>query len=191
MQHSHFVGRFEVELKFRLTSRTDFLACLAQQEHHIRFIDNIEHDVYFDDAQRELATANKSLCIRRITPADINLWIVKGPGESECQAVDISDYAKAQEMLKGMGFEPVLSYRKRRSIYFIDAYHLTLDNIAGLGDFAEFAIMTSDETKLADYRHALWALARKFNLGEAQLINQSYLSMMLALQLEQVSQHCN
>ncbi len=61
-----------------------------------------------------------------------------------------------------------------RSIYFVGPFHVTLDHLAGLGDFAELAIMTDDETLLPDYRQQLLSLAARLGLNPERLESRSY-----------------
>ena len=63
---------------------------------------------------------------------------------------------------------------KRRSIYFVGPFHVTLDHLDGLGDFAELAIMTDDETLLPSYRQQLQDLATRLGLSSRQLETRSY-----------------
>lgn len=76
-----------------------------------------------------------------------------------------------------MGYEVVLKATKIRSIYFVGEFHITVDSLEGLGDFAEFAIMTDDESKLSSYKAELEALASKFGLDDSALQTQSYKQM--------------
>ena len=77
-------------------------------------------------------------------------------------------------MLKTMGYEIILTMNKVRSIYFIGQYHVTLDYLKGIGHFAEFAIMTDEESMLANYRVELEKLSCQFGLSEADLEHRSY-----------------
>ncbi len=72
------------------------------------------------------------------------------------------------------GTKLVLKAEKTRSIYFIGEFHITVDSLAGIGDFAEFAIMTDDESMLGSYKIELEALAKKFGLTRAALQTKSY-----------------
>lgn len=174
MSQGHFEGKYEVELKYRLPSKANFMATLAQLEHEVMLVDNTEQDHYFDLKDRALDRDNKSVCIRRMMPSGIQLWIVKGPEKDRCEAVNISDSAKAESMLTTMGYECVLRMNKTRSIYFLGEFHITVDQLDGVGDFAEFAIMTHDESRLDDYQQQLIQLARQFGLTAQHLEHRSY-----------------
>lgn len=172
--NAHFNGKFEVELKYRLTDRDTFWARLHAKSPEVMLEDNLEHDCYFDSPSASLKSENKSLCIREMQPSGIMLWIVKGPEKDRCEAVNISDVAKAKSMLGTLGYQCVLEINKRRSVYFLGKFHLTLDSLEGLGDFAELAIMTDDEAMLPVYELQLLALAAELGLNESQREFLSY-----------------
>lgn len=77
-------------------------------------------------------------------------------------------------MVRTLGYQPVLTIDKRRSIYFLGAFHVTVDHLAGVGDFAELAIMTDDETALPAYRAQLLALASRLGLAPEMRETRSY-----------------
>lgn len=174
MSQAHFQGRFEVEYKYRLADRAAFCAALAAIAPQVMVVDNRERDRYFDTPEHTLAAQGKSLVIRAMQPSGIRLWIVKGPEPDRCEAVNITDADKAVSMLHSLGYRQVLNIEKRRSIYFVGPFHVTLDHLEGLGDFAELAIMTDDEAALPGYRQQLQALAARLGLSPAQLENRSY-----------------
>ncbi|MGI2066847.1 class IV adenylate cyclase [Shewanella sp. MF08487] len=172
--NAHFSGKFEVELKYRLVDRDTFFAVLQTRNPEVMLEDNLEHDCYFDLASHSLISGYKSLCIREMQPSGIMLWIVKGPEKDRCEAVNITDATKAKSMLHTLGYECVLEIKKRRSIYFLGKFHLTLDYLDGLGDFAELAIMTDDEALLPEFEAQLLQLATDLGLCEAQRELLSY-----------------
>ncbi|MFV0595266.1 class IV adenylate cyclase [Shewanella sp.] len=180
--NAHFNGKFEVELKYRLTDREAFWARLSAKSLEVMLEDNLEHDCYFDSPIASLAAEHKSLCIREMQPSGIMLWIVKGPEKDRCEAVNITDANKAKSMLRTLGYQCVLEIKKRRSVYFLGEFHLTLDWLEGLGDFAELAIMTNDEAKLPIYEAQLLALAAELGLEESQRELLSYRQLQMAIQ---------
>ena len=173
----HFEGKFEVELKYRLKSKSQFLTILNSMTYEVMLEDNLESDCYFDTPEQVLLAENKSLCIREMEPSGIKLWIVKGPEVDRCEATNITDANKAKSMLNTMGYHVVLAMKKTRSIYFVGKFHITVDNLNGLGDFAEFAIMTDDVSLLESYRSELIILASKFGLSSTDLEHRSYRKM--------------
>ncbi|WP_323968917.1 class IV adenylate cyclase [Aeromonas veronii] len=174
MSQAHFQGRFEVEFKYQLTDRPAFLKALLALNPEIMLDDNLERDRYFDTPDDALAQAGKSLAIRTMQPSGIQLWIVKGPEKDRCEAVTINDADKAVSMLLTMNYRQILVITKRRSIYFIGPFHVTLDHLAEIGDFAELAIMTDDEERLPAFRQQLLALADQLGLSPDAQEPRSY-----------------
>ncbi|EGR0366731.1 class IV adenylate cyclase [Vibrio cholerae] len=180
MSSEHFKGRYEVELKYRLTSKYQFLETLKCMPHEVMLEDNTESDSYFDTPDKTLQRQNKSLCIRTMEPSGIKLWIVKGPEADRCEATNINDADNALSMLQTMGYGIVQKISKTRSIYFLGQFHVTVDSLARIGDFAEFAIMTDDDSRLSDYRSELEQLASEFGLSESDLETRSYKEIFAA-----------
>ncbi|MFM1688373.1 class IV adenylate cyclase [Aeromonas salmonicida] len=174
MSQDHFQGRYEVEFKYRQDDRPAFISTLKTLDPEVMLENNLEQDSYFDTPEPTLATEGKSLVIRTMQPSGIKLWIVKGPERDRCEAVNITDADKAASMLQTLGYQQVLAISKRRSIYFVGPFHVTLDHLDGLGDFAELAIMTDDETLLPSYRQQLQDLATRLGLSSRQLETRSY-----------------
>lgn len=173
MSDEHFKGQYEVELKYRLSNKARFLSILNSIEHEVMLQDNLESDCYFD-YQGTLLAQGKSICIREMEPSGIKLWIVKGPEADRCEATRITDADSAKSMLKTMGYDVTLTLQKTRSIYFVGKFHITVDNLPGLGDFAEFAIMTDDAAQLEGYRQQLMDLAARFGLTATDIEHRSY-----------------
>lgn len=170
----HFQGKFEVELKYRVKSKDDFLKILNSIKHDVMLHENVEFDCYFDTPEQQLLSENKSLCIREMQPSGIKLWIVKGPEADRCEAINIPDTNKAKSMLTTMGYIIISQVYKIRSIYFVGKFHITLDNLEGLGYFAEFAIMTDDNSLLEIYKSELMDLAAQFGLSSNDVEHKSY-----------------
>ncbi|OED74581.1 adenylate cyclase [Vibrio splendidus ZS-139] len=146
MTNDHFKGKYEVELKYRLSSKSEFLKTLNLIPHEVMLQDNLECDWYFDSPDR-------------------------------CEATNITDATNAKSMLENLGYEVILKAQKTRSIYFVGEFHITVDSLAGIGDFAEFAIMTNDESKLSAYKDELELLASQFGLSQSALQTKSYKQM--------------
>ncbi len=174
MSQTHFVGKYEVEFKYRIQSKSQFLSVLDTINHEVMLEDNHEQDWYFDTPDKTLEKQNKNVSIRKMSPSGIKLWIVKGPETDRCEATDITKADNAKSMLRTMGYEVCLTMSKTRSIYFVDEFHITVDHLEGIGHFAEFAIMTDDEHMLEGYRTALKGLALRFGLNDDDLELRSY-----------------
>lgn len=170
----HFRGKYEAELKFRISDPEPVQARLEALQAQPYLLDNHEVDHYFESPSATLGPQRISMCLREMQPSGIRLWIVKGPGESQCEAVNISDCAKAAVMLETLGFHPYFRMEKERSIYFCRQFHITLDHLPGLGHFTEVAIMTDDAGQLPELYQQLTLFARELGLRDQSLEKRSY-----------------
>jgi len=177
----HFDGIFEVEFKYRLDSKNNFLAALMKLKPEVRLENNHEIDWFYDYPDHTLTTQTKSISIREMQPSGIKLWIVKGPEKARCEAVNITDVVRAKSMLETMGLVHTMTLTKIRSMYFLNEFHVTLDYLEGLGHFAEFAIMTHNESELKYYECELKKLASQCQLYDNDIEHRSYKQMMTNL----------
>lgn len=174
----HFAGRFEVERKYAVddlaTLRKRILAMGA-----VPFtLGNHETDLFYDAVDARLAADGRQQVLRHMQPSGRVLWMVKGPGPDECVAMDLADFAKARLMLEALGYRETGRLEKQRDIYFLGAFHLTLDRLPTLGAFVEIAVMSDDETALAGWRREIDALAGRLELPAASLQSRSYREML-------------
>ncbi|CNL05883.1 class IV adenylate cyclase [Yersinia alsatica] len=174
----HFVGKYEVELKFHVSNIAQLHAQLALHQATAFTINNHEKDIYLEANCGDLAAKQISMVLREMHPSGIRLWIVKGPGTERCEASKIEDIGKVQSMLATLGYLPAFILEKQRSIYFVGKFHVTIDSLVGLGDFAEIAIMTDDATILDNLKTECWDLANKLGLLPAQQESRSYRQLL-------------
>ncbi|WP_193014455.1 MULTISPECIES: class IV adenylate cyclase [Gammaproteobacteria] len=176
---NHFQGKFEAELKYHLQKPQDFIKALQGAGATLFASENQETDWYMEPISTQFPVLTISLCIRRMSPSGINLLIVKGPDLSQCEAVRIEDAEKTVSMFTTLGYHCILNYTKSREIYFLNEFHITIDKLDKLGSFAEFAIMTDDQSKLPLYTEQLKNLALQFGFNERDLEKNSYKTLMV------------
>ncbi|EOI2317327.1 class IV adenylate cyclase [Proteus mirabilis] len=176
----HFQGKFEAELKYHLKRPQDFIDALQLAGATLFISKNDETDCYLEHPNTPFPAPSISLCVRKMIPSGINLLIVKGPEQAQCEAVKIEDAEKTVSMFKTLGYHCILNYTKSRQIYFLEQFHITIDKLDNLGYFAEFAIMTDDESKLADYKLQLHNLAYQFGFNDSEQEHHNYKTMLLS-----------
>ncbi|AHM73091.1 class IV adenylate cyclase [Yersinia hibernica] len=174
----HFVGKYEVELKFRVPQMTQLRKQLVIHKATTFTADNHEKDIYLEANSGDLAAQRISMVLREMNPSGIRLWIVKGPGSERCEATNIEDIGKVQSMLSTLGYQPAFTLEKQRSIYFVGKFHVTVDSLVGLGDFAEIAIMTDDVTALDNLKVECRDLADRLGLLAEQQETRSYRQLL-------------
>ncbi len=175
---NHFKGRFEVERKFKVDDIPSVLERLKEMAAIPFTLGNTETDIFLDLADARLEANNQFHTLRHMQPSDRVLWISKGPAKDECIAMDLSNFDKALSMLKSLGFEEKWKIRKRRDIYFVDAFHVTLDHIDGLGSFVEIAVMTDEESALPALRDDVQDAADQLGLLKFPEVNLSYRQLL-------------
>ncbi|EPG7576966.1 class IV adenylate cyclase [Providencia rettgeri] len=178
----HFVGKYEAEIKFQLPDPDTFLHKIRADLAEPFTENNIETDYFYENPHLPLADNNVSMCVREMVPSGIKLWIVKGPGLSECKAINIDDCRHVQNMLTTLGYHCYLTTTKVRSIYFLNDIHITIDHLSGIGWFAEFAIMTDEQDLLDSLYKRLMATAKQYGFTEEMVETRSYKQMFLTAQ---------
>lgn len=174
----HFVGRFEVERKFRVQDIEAVRQKLLEQDAVAFTIGNAEVDIFLDLADGRLEGNNQFHTLRHMQPSGRVLWISKGPQKDECIAMDLSDFSKALAMLKSLGFEEKRQIKKKRDIYFLGAFHVTLDLAEGLGSFVEVAAMTDDEDELDSLRIGVQEVVTTLQLSSHGEETRSYRQLL-------------
>ena len=94
--------------------------------------------------------------------------------------MDLDDSDKALEMLSALGYVETGRLAKDRDIYFLGDFHITLDQLDGLGCFVEIAVMTDDADSLQEWAERVDAFAGTLGLKSSQIEHRSYRSMMTA-----------
>ncbi|MCK8584217.1 class IV adenylate cyclase [Yersinia ruckeri] len=174
----HFVGQYEVELKYRVNNADNLLARLAACNAEIFTFENHEKDCYLEVSDDHLAQQNISMILREMNPSGIRLWIIKGPEADRCEASRVEDLAKVQSMLSTLGYQPAFTIEKIRSIYFLDKFHITFDRLTSLGNFAEIAVMTDNLNELAKLKQECTLFAARLGLIPEAVEPRSYRQLL-------------
>jgi adenylate cyclase class 2 len=145
-------------------------------------------DHYFNAPDRDFARTDEALRVRSIGPA--NFVTYKGPKrdaqtktrtEIEVGLVPGEEGAEAfRRLLTHLGYRFVAVVRKRRTIYHLEregfALEACLDEVEGLGRFAELEIQAPEE-QLDKAREMLLRTAAALGLGASE--RRSYLELLL------------
>lgn len=178
----------EVEMKFPIPDFVELERQLAKaggvetaQRHDI--------DHYFNAPDRDFARTDEALRLRRIGQA--NFVTYKGPKRdaqtktrTEIEVPLAAGDGAAEEfarLLQHLGYRPVAIVRKRRRVFHCKvqgyAMEVCLDEVEGLGRFAELEIQAPEED-LEKARDVLLRSARAFGLAQSE--RRSYLEMLLS-----------
>jgi adenylate cyclase class 2 len=182
----------EVEIKFTDTDH----AALAQRlagwgAREAPPLDEADH--YFNAPDRDFARTDEAFRLRRIGTASFITY--KGPKRDAATKtrteveVPLAEGPKAAEdflrLVVHLGYHPVAVVRKRRRIFRLERggfpVEVCLDEVEGLGPFAELEIQAPEE-QLPAARAALLELAAELGLTASE--RRSYLELLLAARKE-------
>ena len=146
-------------------------------------------DTYYDAPHRDFADTDEALRIRReATHGEETATVVtyKGPlleAESKTREeieTPIHSVEDVDAILSALGFEPAAEVTKRRERWRLDSYLVTLDDVAGLGEFVEVEAETAAEAAIESVREGAYDLLRSLDLDPEEQIRTSYLGLLLA-----------
>ena len=177
----------EVEQKFLLTDKDALLNQLAQlgaQDGEVLE----QEDLYFTHPVRNFAETDEAFRIRR--NGSDNRVTYKGPKRATVSKVrkeielafesGQSAFEQLSEMLELLGFNALRSVKKKRTAFTLEhesrTFEITIDEVAGLGLFAEIELL-AEEAELEAADDAISAAAEL--LGMSQQIRTSYLGMLI------------
>jgi len=167
----------EVEAKMRLTDPAtvrDRLRSLGAE----RQTALMETNTFFDTREGVLKAGDQGLRIRieqngEKTPRSIITH--KGPrahgklkSRNETEVV-VADPRHAAALLGALGYQPVLTFEKRRERWALDGCTVELDSMPYLGEFIEVEGRTDE---------AVLAVREKLGLADAPILKSSYIAML-------------
>lgn len=178
----------EIEAKMRVESFDAIRSRLAEVG-ATRLGSVLEINTFFDSSDRSLVSADKGLRLRRNrddrTGNDTFVITVKGPQQKgelksrEETEVGVDSGEGATAVLAALGFQPTLSFEKRRESWELDGTKIELDELPILGSFLE--IEGPDEP-------TVMAVRAKLDMADAPLIKTGYITM-LARHLKETGDH--
>ncbi len=145
-----------------------------------------QRDTYYNAPTRDFAETDEALRVRRESceGADRAKLTYKGPlvGETsktrEEYETEIGDGDVMGSILDSLGFVPVETVEKERERFSIEAYVVTLDSVAELGEFVEVET-NAREDDLDSARAGVVGVVESLGLDPDAEIRTSYLELLL------------
>ncbi|ADB58894.1 class IV adenylate cyclase [Archaeoglobus profundus] len=163
----------EVEVKFRLEENVK-----RKIEEVAEFVCEVcERDIYFNHPCRDFLETDEALRVRKSEKVFLTYKGPKIDRETKTREeieVEISDFDKAVEIMKKLGFKPVAEVFKVRRIYRMGDATICIDNVKDLGGFVEIEIKSEN---VEEAKRLVFKIADKFGLRNP--ITKSYLEMLL------------
>lgn len=140
---------------------------------------HFETNTFFDTEDQALKSTDQGLRLRveRFETTDEERYTIthKGPraqGQVKMRSeteVGVTDARAAADLLGALGYQPVLSFEKRRSRWELDGCHVEIDRVPYLGDFVEIE---------GHSERQVLAVRKKLGLEDAPMIQSSYIAML-------------
>jgi len=175
---------YEVELKIRANHDTvrERLDTLGAE----RLGAVTQVDTYYDAPHRDFAETDEALRIRREESDGESATRVtyKGPlveaASKTRQEVEtgVADADRFDDILDALGFSPAAVVEKERERYAFDGYTVTLDTVAGLGEFVEIE-REAPESAVESTREGAVSHLRDLGLDPDDQLRTSYLGLLL------------
>jgi len=170
----------EIEAKMKVEGFDSLRNRLAERGAH-RVGSALETNTFFDTPDRSLLAKDKGLRIRR-TRDDVSgrerfVVTFKGPQQNgplkrrEEVEVEVVSGDDAERLLKALGYDPTLSFQKRRESWKLDECKVELDELPILGRFVE--IEGPDQATVMRVRE-------KLHMSDQPLIKTSYIAILAA-----------
>ncbi len=163
---------------------------------HTRRVEQV--DTYYDAPHRDFAETDEALRLRRETVREASgddghdgregrtetRVTYKGPlveaasKTREEFETAVADAGAVEGILAGLGFEPAATVEKERDCYAVDGYTVTVDAVAGVGEFVEVE-REAAEADIEAAREGAYAVLRELGLDPDDQILTSYLGLLL------------
>jgi adenylate cyclase class 2 len=161
-------GKFEIEIKARLSDRTAFSAKMSALNFSLKTPETFERNILFDTPEGSLRARKELLRIREYG----GKWKLTHKADTEAASphkvrveteLEVTDGKALAAILERLGYRPVFVYEKRRTEWTDDKGHIVLD-ATPIGDFAEL-----------EGEHA-WIdeTAKKLGIDSSQYLTASY-----------------
>jgi adenylate cyclase class 2 len=170
----------EIEAKMRVSDLAEVRRRLRAASAHADG-ELLEINRYFDTPDQALLSRDSGLRVRTTA----SMWqtqtrhvvTYKGPRQAgelkrrEEIEFEVSDADLAGQLLTNLGYQPELSFEKRRETWSLGGCEVVLDELPLIGSFVEIEGPSID---------AIESVRRSLGLGDAPLVSDSYIALLVA-----------
>lgn len=177
----------EIEIKAPLDDRPAFEAALRgrgfTKARTVR-----ERDTYYNGIDRSFKDTDEALRLRRTESGGASHAAItyKGP-KIDARSATRTEYETGVEdggtmhaLLMALGYTPVLEVRKTRDYYTLSGITACVDEVDGLGHFAELETLSEDESGKDAAVEQLLSTLEALGVSRGACTRASYLEMLLA-----------
>ena len=140
-------------------------------------------DTYYNAPDRDFGETDEAL---RIRGQDKEFFLTyKGPKMDTISKtrkeveVSINDAYSMGEILSSLGFNPVGNVVKKRKIYRLGEFEISLDEVRELGNFMEVEFLAKGSEVSSEKLESIFKFIEKLGISRDSTIRESYLEMLL------------
>lgn len=140
-------------------------------------------DTYYSAPYRDFGKTDEAL---RVRVQDNEYFLTyKGPKMDSVSKtrkeyeVEVNDADSMGNILTSIGFSPIATIVKKRKMFRLGDFLISLDEVRKLGDFIEVEISIRDSKSHEDKVESIFRLFEKLGIDRTASIRESYLEMML------------
>lgn len=140
-------------------------------------------DTYYSSPYRDLGKTDEAF---RVRVQDNKYFLTyKGPKMDSLSKtrkeyeVEFNDADSMGNILSSLGFLPVATLVKKRKMFRLGDFLISLDEVRKLGDFIEVEVSLRDSKSHEDKLESIFRLFEKLGISRDESIRKSYLEMIL------------
>ncbi|MDR2830969.1 MAG: class IV adenylate cyclase [Methanobrevibacter sp.] len=176
----------EVEIKAKISDFNDVKGKLKEFKIS-KVSEEIQEDIYLERDDIGFAKNDKAFRIRKIIKEDNKTIVItyKGPKVDEVSKTReeielcVEDEDKILKIFERLGFYKGGFVKKRREIYNLDEYVISLDNVEGLDPYIEIEVDLEDGSDYQDHINKIYGIFTKLNINDGFETN-SYLELLMS-----------
>ncbi len=175
----------EIELKFKVDDLDSFIEKLEKLGCSLSDVVYQNDTIYVENLDNiESVEGSIWLRVRKLNDKiEMNLK-KQAVKKSESQEIEfeVSDYEKANNFLKTLGYkEWVRVNKKRRYSKYLNA-NICIDEVERLGSFVEIEYLIAEEDKKINYEDELLQIATELGIDISKRVNSHYDTMIFELE---------
>ncbi len=167
---------FEIEAKLKVDSLQEVESKLKQLGAEF-LAEQLQTDYHFDDANKILTKADRSLRLRRQKSGENERFFLTYKGSKEKSdfkkrqeiEIEIENADSMQKLLMALGYEMALSVEKKRCLWKLGGCEVALDELPLLGNFVE--IEGPDDEEITNVQ-------KRLGLANLSHVAKSYAHLM-------------
>ncbi len=173
----------EIELKFRVDDLEKLVQKLISLGCEISDYKVQNDTIYVANLDKTESVLDSIFLRVRKVNDQVELTLKKQSANiSELQEIEfgVSDYDKANDFLKVLGYKEWVRVNKKRRTTKINDINICFDEVEKLGSFIELEYLASDNDS-NNYEDKLFALAESLDIAPTKLVNKHYDTMIAEL----------